>query len=553
MSNKQMRSILTLILVITLVIPFFATPASAAYENTYTNTGNMRDDIIGVALTQVGYTEGSNNYTKYGVWYGLSNSPWCGMFVSWCANEAGIPSSVLKRTGLANPENFGLSYQSGTEYTPQKGDLFFKKNFSHVGLVYYTEGNYFYTIEGNTSTTSADGNCVMIRKRKISDFYFSSPNYSGSSNSGCSHDYDIKVEAEHPHKEFKLCAKCGKKSYTGEKIVQESCKTCIQEACSHSFGSWKKTTDSMHTRICTKCDLEESKSHSWENGSVLKEATCVAEGQQQVTCKDCNGESVKSISPTGVHIYTDFSYIDESNHQKVCKLCDEQTVTEHTLSDNWNHDNLYHWTSCAECNGHIRHEEHTFTNGCTEPCDSCGFTLTSGHKPGNELFHDDEKHWVICMRCQQEINDQLHVYSSACDENCDLCGYVRKVTHAHNDSFMSNAAGHWSVCSACERETEVVSHVPDRNTMDWEDQHCIHCGFEMRSSDSHEHVYASVKFDKASHWGTCPCGEIMEAEVHSWDFQTGICSICGVESSETVTGSSGNFFIDLWNLIWKRK
>ena len=129
-----MRSILTLILVVTLVIPFFATPVSAAYENTYTNTGNMRDDIIGVALTQVGYTEGSNNYTKYGVWYGLSNSPWCGMFVSWCANEADIPSSVLKRTGLANPDNFGLSYQSGTEYTPQKGDLFFKKNFSHVGL-----------------------------------------------------------------------------------------------------------------------------------------------------------------------------------------------------------------------------------------------------------------------------------------------------------------------------------------------------------------------------------------------------------------------------------
>lgn len=553
MSKKHMRSIIMMILVVALTIPFFATPVSAAYENTYTNTGNMRDDIIGVALTQVGYTEGSNNYTKYGVWYGLSNSPWCGMFVSWCANEAGIPSSVLKRTGLANPKNFGLTYQSGNEYTPQKGDLFFKKNFSHVGLVYYTEGDYFYTLEGNTSTTSYDGNCVMIRKRKISDFYFSSPSYSGSSNSGCSHDYEVKVEADHPHKEFKRCSKCGKKSYTGVKITSDDCKTCIQEACDHSFNSWAKTSDSKHSRICTKCDLEESKSHNWENGTVVKEATCVAEGQQQISCKDCGSESVKSISPTGVHIYTDFSYIDESNHQKVCKMCNEQTVSEHTLSNHWKQDNLYHWTSCSECNGHIRHEEHVFSNGCTEPCDICGFTLSSGHKVGNELYNNEDLHWEICVRCNQEVNHQNHIYASDCDEDCNNCGYIRKTTTSHNDIYYSDASGHKNVCSTCERETQIVSHIPDRNTKDWEDQHCIHCGFEMRSSENHEHVYATIDSDSTSHWGACPCGEILEPEVHSWDFQTSTCSICGVENKTVQTGSSGNFFIDLWNHIWKKK
>ena len=553
MSKKHMRSIIMMILVVALTIPFFATPVSAAYENTYTNTGNMRDDIIGVALTQVGYTEGSNNYTKYGVWYGLSNSPWCGMFVSWCANEAGIPSSVLKRTGLANPKNFGLTYQSGNEYTPQKGDLFFKKNFSHVGLVYYTEGDYFYTLEGNTSTTSYDGNCVMIRKRKISDFYFSSPSYSGSSNSGCSHDYEVKVEADHPHKEFKRCSKCGKKSCTGVKITSDDCKTCIQEACDHSFNSWAKTSDSKHSRICTKCDLEESKSHNWENGTVVKEATCVAEGQQQISCKDCGSESVKSISPTGVHIYTDFSYIDESNHQKVCKMCNEQTVSEHTLSNHWKQDNLYHWTSCSECNGHIRHEEHVFSNGCTEPCDICGFTLSSGHKVGNELYNNEDLHWEICVRCNQEVNHQNHIYASDCDEDCNSCGYIRKTTTSHNNIYYSDASGHKNVCSTCERETQIVSHIPDRNTKDWEDQHCIHCGFEMRSSENHEHVYATIDSDSTSHWGACPCGEILEPEVHSWDFQTSTCSICGVENKTVQTGSSGNFFIDLWNHIWKKK
>ena len=107
MLTRRFRSLFALVLLIAIVVPLWVTPVEAAYGNTYKNTGNMRNDIIGVALTQVGYKEGSNNYTKYGVWYGLPNSPWCGMFVSWCAKEAGVPTSVLKRTGIANPKNFG--------------------------------------------------------------------------------------------------------------------------------------------------------------------------------------------------------------------------------------------------------------------------------------------------------------------------------------------------------------------------------------------------------------------------------------------------------------
>ena len=47
----------------------------------------FRDDIVDMAISQLGYTEGPNNDTKYGDWYGLPNQPWCAMFVSWCANQ----------------------------------------------------------------------------------------------------------------------------------------------------------------------------------------------------------------------------------------------------------------------------------------------------------------------------------------------------------------------------------------------------------------------------------------------------------------------------------
>lgn len=55
--------------------------------------------MVSIALGEVGYLEkrsssnldsktanaGSNNYTKYGKWYGLDGQAWCDMFVSWCA------------------------------------------------------------------------------------------------------------------------------------------------------------------------------------------------------------------------------------------------------------------------------------------------------------------------------------------------------------------------------------------------------------------------------------------------------------------------------------
>ena len=554
MFKKQIRSTITLILIITLIIPFFATPVSAAYENTYKNTGNMRNDIIGVALTQVGYREGSNNYTKYGVWYGLSNSPWCGMFVSWCAKEAGIPTSVLKRTGIANPSNFGLSYKDGKNYTPKKGDLFFKKSFSHVGLVYYTEGAYFYTIEGNTSTDSYDGHSVMIRKRKISDFYFSSPNYSGSSStsSGCDHNYKTKVESAHPHKEYKICSKCDKKSYTGKEIASDSCKTCIQNACDHSFSQWKKVSDSKHSRICSKCDLEQTKSHDWEKGKVLKAPTCVDEGSQQIICSDCGTETTKTIDATGEHTYGDFSFIDASEHQKVCSVCNKQTTSKHTLSKNWQHDSIYHWTSCVDCGGRIRHEEHSFPNGCLEPCESCGYVMEGGHKTTGEKIHDDTHHWEICTRCNLKADVHEHVYTSECDEICNSCGFRRSGAADHQDVYHSDKTGHWRRCTSCTRVTNVVSHVADQTAKDWENQLCIHCGFELRSADTHIHTFETVESDASTHWGICACGEALDPEVHSWDFQTGSCSVCGAMNTPAEKETT-NILVAMWHSLWSNK
>ncbi len=185
--KKQRSKVIALVL--SLLLIFTSLPiagVSAAYENTYTNTGNQAADIVGVAETQVGYLEGSlsgtsagsNNYTKYGVWYdnnvdsgGFSYSAWCAMFVSWCANQAGIPSSIVYYhaycpngvTWFKNQGLFQYSAYRGGSYTPKAGDIIYFQSSSssvatHVGIVRYSSGGYVYTIEGNTSGQNGEIN-----------------------------------------------------------------------------------------------------------------------------------------------------------------------------------------------------------------------------------------------------------------------------------------------------------------------------------------------------------------------------------------------------------
>ena len=58
-------------------------------------TGNVREDLISVAMSQAGYSEGENSYSRYGDWYGNPNGEWNVMFVSFCLNYAGIDQETI--------------------------------------------------------------------------------------------------------------------------------------------------------------------------------------------------------------------------------------------------------------------------------------------------------------------------------------------------------------------------------------------------------------------------------------------------------------------------
>ena len=102
------------------------------------------------------------NHTKYGAWYGLQDNPWCAMFVSWCANKAGISTSIIPKhascsAGVRWFKNKGQ--WKGRSYTPKKGDLIYF-TYSHVGIVESVSGGKVNTIEGNCSD--------MVKRRSYS-------------------------------------------------------------------------------------------------------------------------------------------------------------------------------------------------------------------------------------------------------------------------------------------------------------------------------------------------------------------------------------------------
>ncbi|MGN0582805.1 MAG: CHAP domain-containing protein [Oscillospiraceae bacterium] len=168
----------------------------AAYENTWANTGNQREDIVKVAETQIGYHEGANNDTKYNRWNGTISGypvdgygyPWCQCFVSWCANQAGIATDIIPRTAgtyvgrdfFVKQGTFEKGRAYGGNYTPRRGDIIYYTSDGagpcHVGIVSDCNGSAVYAIEGNYSDK------VGTRSISISDSYilgYGVPNYDG--------------------------------------------------------------------------------------------------------------------------------------------------------------------------------------------------------------------------------------------------------------------------------------------------------------------------------------------------------------------------------------
>lgn len=115
------------------------------------------DDIVAVALSQIGNIGGE----PYWSWYGFtSRAEWCACFVSWCANECGyIDAGVIPLFASCSLQGVPWFQEQGQwqdrDYEPQAGDIIFfdwdnSGTADHVGIVEKYEDGIVYTIEGNS-------------------------------------------------------------------------------------------------------------------------------------------------------------------------------------------------------------------------------------------------------------------------------------------------------------------------------------------------------------------------------------------------------------------
>ncbi len=167
------------------------------------------EKLIEIAKNEVGYLEkascgnlndktanaGSGNYTKY--WAEIKpdyqGQPWCACFVTWCFVQTfgqEMAKTLLKHYPYVYCPTMASLFTLNSN--PKKGDIvIFKHNgiFTHTGIVTSVSGDYFTTVEGNTSggsTIIANGGGVCSKS------YYNS-NLPGTK--FCTPDYDL-VESE---------------------------------------------------------------------------------------------------------------------------------------------------------------------------------------------------------------------------------------------------------------------------------------------------------------------------------------------------------------------
>lgn len=244
----------------------YSTFISASYvdetETDITNRATASSScIVTIAKNEVGYHEkasnsslnsftdnaGSANYTKYGKWYGTNGVAWCAIFVSWCANQAGVSTSIIPKTNdcdtsMSKFKTRSRFYSASGSYTPQVGDLFFVGTTSngvtdatHTGIVVSVTSSNITVVDGNY------GNKVSKHTYSRTDtslLGYGNPKYTTSS-----HSYSYSYNDDNHWKECTVCGKTQSKS------------SHVYEYTSNSSYHWKK---------CTTCEKALTKStHKW--------------------------------------------------------------------------------------------------------------------------------------------------------------------------------------------------------------------------------------------------------------------------------------------------
>lgn len=166
------------------------------------------------------------------------------------------------------------------------------------------------------------------------------------------------------------------------------------------YSTEEATKDTKHTEICTRegCDYTATVDHTWDEGTVTKEATCSEEGETTYTCV-CGAtktEPIQKLEHTSVDAAYKAPTCTEAGHEagtkcevcgEVLSGCDEIPAIGHNFANPVSNGNGTHTLSCInpDCSA-------TKTDDC-----AYGEPTWSWTKAGNDSdFTAAVKHSCIC-------------------------------------------------------------------------------------------------------------------------------------------------------------
>ena len=203
-------------------------------------------------------------------------------------------------------------------------------------------------------------------------------------------------------------------SGSGSKAVKITC-------ASHTFGAYTNVNASTHKRVCSACGYEETAGHTWNGGTITKQASCKESGTKHFTCTACSAEKDETIAKTNSHSWGGYKVTQNpgcttpGTQTRTCSVCGKNetqqiSATGHSMGA-WTQSKAPTCTatgeekrSCSKC-GHAETKAinalgHSFSHPtvtkeptCTETgietgkCSRCGQTTTNtikakGHKFG---------------------------------------------------------------------------------------------------------------------------------------------------------------------------
>ena len=199
-----------------------------------------------------------------------------------------------------------------------------------------------------------------------------------------------------------------------------------EASCKEEGYSGDKYCPDCGTKLSSGNTIAKTENHSWNNGVITKEPTCVETGVKTYTCGICNKTRTENIAKTTEHLHTEI-------RNKKAATCGETGYTGDTY--------------CTDCGKRLAYGQtikktgnHTWDDGktTTEPtctingittftCTTCGKTKTRSIKAAGHSYGE----YVV-------VKEPTSTEKGLKSKTCSVCGKVYSVTLAKTDSSNAN-------------------------------------------------------------------------------------------------------------------